>query len=268
MNVKSLRGTALTWGLCPALVISGHSIPPAAPYTEQPKFVAELFTPVETMGRVSPPHLQERRRQHLLNSLPDVSVIFRLRDPTPASGGQTSWFPISPAELIEKRYLQVNKALFFFSKKYLYLHNKIWAAFPWMLLPSGAAAGLCSEALLDSTLMASSAASGIRMVYFSVFSFPWHLSAQPRLYLQYGPGRSGFAFTQPSLRARKGGVEHTQPSLKYFQVAKPTFGADNTSLSLKKTVFSTRSACLGKQKSDWPGGERTSPGAARQWEDQ
>lgn len=225
--------------------------PPPPPCTEQPKFVAELFTPVETMGRESPPHLQERRRQHPLSPLPDVSVIFRLRDPTPASSGQTSWFPISPAELIEKRYLQVNKALFFFfSKKYLYLHNKIWAAFPWTLLPSGAAAGLCSEASLDSTLMASSAASGIRMVYFSVFSLPCHLSAQSCLYLQYGPGRSGFAFTQPSLQAWKGGVEHTQPSLKYFQVAKPTFGADNTSLSLKKTVFFTRSACLGKQKSD------------------
>lgn len=99
------------------LPIPSH--PPTHTRTEQPKFVAELFTSVETMGRASPPRLQERRRKHLLSPLPDVSVIFRLRDPTPASGGQTSWFPTypSPAELIEKRYLQVNKALFFFSPK-------------------------------------------------------------------------------------------------------------------------------------------------------
>lgn len=84
-----------------------------------------------------------------------------LREPMPASSRQTPWVPIypSPAELIEKRYLQDTKArlFFFFSpKKYLYLHKTIKSEqlSPEKLWPSGAAAGHMRRSLFTSNSFA------------------------------------------------------------------------------------------------------------------
>lgn len=215
-----------TNGVCIPLAISAHPTPPYT-CTMQPKSSVGrswVFTPVETMGPVSPPCLQEWRRNvcwvlcwnicHLSGaSCTRCGGTAWLRDSMPASTGQMPWFPIypSPAELIEKRNLQDTKA-HFFAKKYLYLHKTIKSEqlSPQKLLPSGAAAGHVRWSLFTSDSFAWQYSAGkfsffCKDYFFVPVFFPsLPLRTARSIYLQQGPGSGKVTFIQPSLQARRG----------------------------------------------------------------
>lgn len=195
-------------------------------------------------------------------------------EPTPASSRQILLVPTypSPAELIEKRYLQDTKAHFFFSKKYFYLHKTIKSEqlFPEKLWPSGAAAGHMRWSLFTSNSFAWQYSAG-------TFSFFWckdHFSVPlvlPLLALR--TDRSVFTtatwirqvplYTAQLESMERGSgwwIKHTQPSFKCYQVAKSTFGAGETHFLLQKTIFNC-SVHLQK-RDEWAEGEGASWGAA------
>lgn len=150
-----------------------------------------------------------------------------LREPMPASSRQILWVPIypSPAELIEKRYVQDTKALFFFPQKNIsiYTREQNLSSFPprsfgqvELLLDTCAGPYLQATASLDSTLLACSASPGVRTTSLSLWSSPCWLFSLTGLYLQQQPGSGRFPFIQPSLRAWREAQDGGSSTLGHF----------------------------------------------------
>lgn len=152
------------------------------------------------------------------------------RQPPP---GRCCSFPYihSPAELIEKRYFQDTlRLIFFFSKKYLYLHKTIKPEqlSPQKLFPSGATAGCMRWSLFTSDSFAQQYSAG-KFSFFrckDYFFVPLFLPSLPlhtaRSVFTTGTRiRQGHLCTARLVSREKGSgwvVEHAQPSLSVFKL--------------------------------------------------
>lgn len=289
-------GSPRWWGLHPFDDFCPSHPPPSHNCTKQSKSsvgCSWVFTPAETMGPVTSPRLQGLGRNvcwvlcwtgpllsPLLDRLlqvppaPAVTAQLGCERPCQPPAGRSRGFPYIQPQLswLRNAIFKTLRLIFFFSKKYFYLHKTIKSEqlFPEKLWPSGAAAGHMRRSLFTSNSFTWQYSAGTFSFFWckDYFSVPLVL---PLLALH--TDRSVFTTATwicqvPLYAAQLESVErgsgwwikHIQPSFKCYEVAKSMFGAGETNFLLQKTIF-TCSAHLQK-RDEWPDGKGTSQGTA------
>jgi len=261
------------WGLHPSGDFCPSHLPTPAPSSPSPLWaVAEYLHQWRPWAqRVYPVYRNEGEMS--AESLLDASVIFQVppvpttvaqlgcETPRQSSPGRCHGFPYIHPQLRWLRNAIFKILRLIFSKKYLYLHRtiKFEQLSPRSFCQVEPLLDMCTSpyvqatASLNSTLPASSASSGVKN-YFFVPSFlpslPVHTA---RSVFTTGTWIwRGCLYTAQLASAERGsgwGCWARSAIFKCFQVAKPTFGADETHFLLQKTFF-TRSAHLKKKVTD------------------